>query len=85
MMHVCLHDSFGVNYACDFDIHQMRREVARAHQETRQNNSPDNTEREKGSHSPLATRKCCDIYESGNGPRLVTTRDARVTTTNRRL
>jgi hypothetical protein len=50
MMHVCLHDSFGVNYACDFDIHQMRREVARAHQETRQNNSPDNTENGKRAH-----------------------------------
>jgi len=25
MMHVCLHDSFSVNYACDFAIHQIGR------------------------------------------------------------
>jgi hypothetical protein len=34
MMHVCLHDSFGVNYACDFAIHQMR-EAVQAHREMR--------------------------------------------------
>jgi hypothetical protein len=25
MMHVCLHDSFSVNYACDFAFHQIGR------------------------------------------------------------
>ena len=61
MMHVCLHDSFSVNYACDFAVHQMRS------RSSTQRNTPDNrpeNNTEEDPHSPLATREGCDIYES---------------------
>ena len=62
MMHICLHDSFSVNYACDFVVHQMRS------RSSTQRNTRDNrleiTQKRQDPHPPLATRKGCDIHES---------------------
>ena len=63
MMHICLHDSFSVNYACDFVIHQM----GRSRSSTRRNmrdNRPASTQKSNDPHSPLATGEGCDIHKS---------------------
>jgi hypothetical protein len=82
MMLVCLHDSFGMNYACDFAIHQMGKNRSSIQRNAR-DDSPRRTQKEMNPHSPLATGKSCDIHESG--PPLSKARNARETTTNRRL
>jgi hypothetical protein len=63
MMHVCLHDSFSVNYACDFVVHQIGRSRSSTQRNTR-DNRPVSTQNRIDAHSPLATGECCDIYES---------------------
>ena len=83
MMHVCLHDSFGVNYAYEIAIHQIGRSCPSAKRNTR-DNRPESTQNTMDAHSPLATGKCCDIYESEKS-RSARSRNAQATTTNRRL
>jgi len=85
MMHVCLHDSFGVNYAYDFAIHQIGRGRSSTQRNTR-DNRPESTQSRMDPHSPLATRECCDIHESEKFRSARAPRNARVmTSTNRRL
>jgi hypothetical protein len=78
-MHVCLHDSFGVNYACKFCYSSdEEKEVGRAQKCDAMTVRSDTEREKKDPHSPLATRKSCDIYKSENEPRSAMTRDARV-------
>jgi hypothetical protein len=53
-------------------------------QRNARDNSPRSTQNEMNPHSPLSTGKSCDIHESVR-PSLSKARNARETTTNRRL
>jgi hypothetical protein len=83
MMHVCLHDSFSVNYACEFAIHQIGGSRSSIERNTRDNRQG-STQNRMDAHSPLATGECCDIYESEKS-RSARSRNAEAMTTNRRL
>ncbi len=60
MMHVCLHESFSVNYACIFAVHQTKgKSLGDVEERARQRNTV-----RKDAHSPLAAWESCHIYES---------------------